>query len=58
MNKEEIKITSIKMDNGIGFRGSVTMSNEEVEKRVNFMEEHMKDFNNLVIKVRVIPTNN
>ena len=50
MNNEEIKITPIKMDNGIGFKGAVTMSNEEIEKRVDFMEEHMKEFNTLVIK--------
>ncbi len=49
MNKE-IKIEPIEMDNGIGFRGSVSLSKEEIEKRVDFLEEHSKEFNKLVIK--------
>lgn len=50
MNKAEIIITPIDMDNGIGFKGAVSLSDLELKKRVDFMEEHMKDFNNLVIK--------
>ena len=47
---DNIKIEPIEMDNGIGFRGSVSLSKEEIEKRVDFLEEHSKEFNKLVIK--------
>lgn len=50
MNKAEIIITPIDMDNGIGFKGAVSLSDLELKKRVDFMEEHMKEFNTLVIK--------
>ena len=47
---DNIKIEPIEMDNGIGFRGSVSLSKEEIEKRVDFLEEHSKEFNKLIIK--------
>ena len=47
---DNIKIEPIEMDNGIGFRGSVSLSKEEIEKRVDFLEEHSKEFSELVIK--------
>lgn len=47
---DNIKIEPIEMDNGIGFRGSVSLSKEEIEKRVDFLEEHSKEFSKLVIK--------
>lgn len=44
------KIEPIEIDNGIGFRGSISLSKEEIEKRVYYLEEHLKEFNKLVIK--------
>ncbi|MBR1386246.1 MAG: hypothetical protein IJ568_05410 [Bacilli bacterium] len=47
---DDIKIEPIEMDNGIGFRGSISLSKEEIAKRVDFLEKHSKEFNKLVIK--------
>ena len=47
---DELKIEAIETNNGIGFKGSVSLSREEIEKRVDFLEEHSKEFNKLVIK--------
>lgn len=44
------KIEPIEIDNGIGFRGSISLSKEEIEKRFYYLEEHLKEFNKLVIK--------
>lgn len=46
----EVKITPIEMENGIGFKGTVSISDEELKNRVDFLEQHTKEFSELVIK--------
>ena len=47
---EEIKITPVKIENGVGFKGAVSLTNDELKKRVDFMEKHTEELNKLVIK--------
>lgn len=49
MNKE-IKIIPVKIENGVGFKGAVSLTNDELKKRVDFMEKHTEELNKLVIK--------
>lgn len=46
----EVKITPIEIGNGVGFKGAVSISDEELKNRVDFLEQHTKEFNELVIK--------
>lgn len=46
----EVKITPIEIGNGVGFKGTVSISDEELKNRVDFLEQHTKEFNELVIK--------
>ena len=50
MTREEFIKQRCEIDNGISFRGSISLSKEEIEKRVDFLEEYSKEFNKLVIK--------
>ena len=47
---EEIKITPVKIENGVAFKGAVSLTNDELKKRVDFMEKHTEELNKLVIK--------
>ena len=46
----EVKITPIEIENGVGFKGAVSISDEELKNRVDFLEQHTKEFSELVIK--------
>lgn len=46
----EVKITPIEIGDGVGFRGAVSISDEELKNRVDFLEQHTKEFSQLVIK--------
>lgn len=46
----EVKITPIEIGDGVGFRGAVSISDEELKNRVDFLEQHTKEFSKLVIK--------
>lgn len=46
----EVKITPIEIGNGVGFKGAVSISDEELKNRVDFLEQHTKEFSELVIK--------
>ncbi len=46
----EVKKTPVEIGDCIGFRGAVSISDEELQKRVDFLEEHSKEFSKLVIK--------
>ena len=43
---DNIKIEPIEMDNGIGFRGSVSLSKEEIEKKLIFWKNIQKNLIN------------